>query len=86
MAYQSKKGIPLAHGMRLNHGQIIGSGPSIATRSTKAKAGVARGDGGAVIISRGDNVALSGAPKSSGAAPVKAGMSTAAERAKSTGR
>jgi hypothetical protein len=33
----SQKGIPLAHGFRLNHGQIIGPAPTIATRSTKAK-------------------------------------------------
>lgn len=74
MAYQSQKGIPLAHGMRLNHGQIIGSAPTLATKSTRAKTGVARDDSGAVIAPRGDNVARSGAPKNSGAAPIKAGM------------
>jgi hypothetical protein len=37
MAHQAKKGIPLANGMRLNHGQILGSAPTIATKSTKAK-------------------------------------------------
>lgn len=75
MAHHATKAIRLAHGARLNHGQIIGPSPTIATKSRKAKAGiVARGDGGCVIAPRGDNVALRGAPKNSGAAPVKAGM------------
>jgi hypothetical protein len=42
MAHQAAKGIPLAHGMRLNHGQIIGSAPTMATKSTKAKTGVSQ--------------------------------------------
>jgi hypothetical protein len=74
MAYQSKKGIPLAHGQHLRNGQIIGPALTIATKSTKAKPAVARDECGAVIAPRGENVALSGAPKNSGAAPVMPGM------------
>ncbi|HEU0081520.1 MAG TPA: hypothetical protein VFQ87_01500 [Bradyrhizobium sp.] len=74
MAYQSSNGVPLANGMRLNHGQLIGPSPSIATKSTRAKTGIARDDDGSVIARRGDNVALSGAAKKSGAVPIKPGM------------
>jgi hypothetical protein len=61
--------------MRLNHGQIIGPSPTIATTSRKAKAGIVARDGdGCVIAPRGENVALSGGRKNCGAAPVKGGM------------
>jgi hypothetical protein len=39
MAYQSKKGIPLAHRQYLRNGQIIGSAETIATKSTRSKDG-----------------------------------------------
>jgi hypothetical protein len=68
MAHQATKAIRLAYGARLNHGQII------ATVSRKVRTGVARDGDGCVIAPRGDNVALSGAPKNSGAAPIKPDM------------
>lgn len=71
---RNTRGIPLAHGQHLRHGQLIGPAPTIATASTKSKRAVARDDCGDVSAPRGDNVALSGTPKNSGAAPVKAGM------------
>jgi hypothetical protein len=74
MAYQNKRGIPLSHGMYLRNGQVIGPAATIATASTKAKPAVARDECGAVVAPRGDNIALTGAPKNSGAAPVMPGM------------
>jgi hypothetical protein len=75
MAYQNKRGIPLAHGQYLRNGQVIGPAATIANTSTKAKPGVvARSDDGCVIAPRADNIALSGAPKNSGAVPVMPGM------------
>jgi hypothetical protein len=74
MAYQSNKGVALAHGQYLRNGQIIGSAATVATASTKRKGAVARDECGAVVAPRADNIALSGAPKNSGAAPVMSGM------------
>jgi hypothetical protein len=74
MAYQSKKGIALSHGAYLRNGQIIGPAATIATASTKAKPAVARDECGAVVAPRGANVALSGAPKNSGATQATPGM------------
>lgn len=37
MAYQSNKPIPLAKGHKLRNGQIIGSHPTIATKSSRTK-------------------------------------------------
>jgi hypothetical protein len=71
---KNTRGIPLAYGMRLRNGQIFGAAPTIAIASTKSKRAVARDDCGRAIAPLGENVALSGAPKNSGAAPVKPGM------------
>lgn len=75
MAHQkSDKGIPLKSGMYLRNGQMIGTADTIATASTKSKTAVAREADACVIAPRGDNLALTGAAKNSGAAPVKPGM------------
>jgi hypothetical protein len=37
MAYQNKRGIPLAHGQYLRQGQIIGDAKTIATAGAKSK-------------------------------------------------
>jgi urease gamma subunit len=47
MAHQATKAIRLAHGMQLNHGQLI------ATVSRKVRNGVARDGDGCVIAARG---------------------------------
>lgn len=38
MAYQNKRGIPLAHGAHLRNGQIISPAPTVATASSRPSA------------------------------------------------
>jgi hypothetical protein len=66
MAHQSNRGIPLKGGMFLRHGQAIGTASTIANASTKSKHVIARDHEGCILAPRGDNIALSGAPKHTG--------------------
>jgi hypothetical protein len=76
MAYQNKRGIPIAHSQYIRNGQIIGPAPTIATAAMKPSA-----EGRAAPVTpgqrsrtvQGHNLARDGAPKNSGAAPVKSG-------------
>jgi hypothetical protein len=65
--------VKLAHGMRLQHGQIIGSAPTIATAATKPSA-----EGHAAPVTPGMRSRIDsgfeGAPKNCGAAPTTPGM------------
>lgn len=72
MAYQSKRGIPLAHGAHLRFGQIIGPAPTIATASTKPSA-----EGRAAPVTPGMRSRIGpgfeGAPKRCGTVPTVVG-------------
>jgi hypothetical protein len=91
MAYQSKKGIPLANGMRLSHGQIIGtplpdatsfsqtfdSAATIANTSTKAKRRSPEAIHDGMRSRTSSTIATNGAPKCHDAAPSVVGHAVA---------